>query len=57
MISTSPTVKGSQNISIYSPYFPVKRIKDKPISSLKKEVWILATEAEKLGLINIELKF
>ena len=45
LLSTSPTEKGLQNISLYSMYFPVKRIKEKPVPSLKKEVWILATEA------------
>jgi hypothetical protein len=45
VITTTPTVKGNQNINLYSTYFPVKRIKEKPIASLRKEVWILATEA------------
>ena len=57
VITTTPTVKGNQNINLYSTYFPVKRIKEKPVASLRKEVWILATEAEKLNLITIELKF
>lgn len=35
-MTTFPTNKGSQNINIYNSFFPVKRIKDKPINSLKK---------------------
>lgn len=31
VISTSPTKKGTQNIDLYNLYFPVKRIKEKPI--------------------------
>lgn len=27
VISTAPTVKGNQNINLYSQYFPIKRIK------------------------------
>ena len=57
VISTTPTKKGDQDISLYSSYFPVKRIKEKPISTLKREAWILAKEAEKLDLIKIDLKF
>lgn len=36
LISTNPTNKGAQNINIYNSFFPVKRIKDKPVSYLKK---------------------
>lgn len=36
LISTVPTAKGAQNINLYSSFFPVKRIKDKPVSTLKK---------------------
>lgn len=43
VISTNPTVKGAQNINLYSSFFPVKRIKEKPVSTLDKEVWVLAT--------------
>jgi hypothetical protein len=57
VITTTPTVKGNQDIDLYSIYFPVKRIKEKPVSTLKREVWILALQAEKKDLIKIELKF
>ena len=57
MISTSPTNKGNHNIDIYNLYFPVKRIKEKPISTLKRDIWVLAMNAEKLGLIRVDLKF
>ena len=57
VISTSSTKKGENDINIYSMYFPVKRIREKPIYTLKREMWILATEAERLGLIKIDLKF
>lgn len=57
VISTQPTKKGIQDIDLYSIYYPVKRIKDKPVSTLKREVWILAQQAHKLGLITIELRF
>lgn len=36
VISTTPTVKGAQEIDLYNIFFPVKRIKDKPISTLKR---------------------
>lgn len=36
VVSTTPTVKGQQNINLYSSYFPVKRIKEKPVSNLAK---------------------
>lgn len=36
LITTKPTSKGEQNINLYSNYFPVKRIKEKPVASLKK---------------------
>jgi hypothetical protein len=35
-MSTQPTKKGEQDIDLYSIYFPVKRIKEKPISTLKR---------------------
>jgi len=35
-ISTVPTKKGDQDINLYSQYFPVKKIKDKPIKTLPK---------------------
>lgn len=57
IISTQPTKKGIQDIDLYSIYFPVKRIKDKPVSTLKREIWILAQKAQKLDLITIELRF
>lgn len=57
VISTQPTKKGNQDIDLYSIYYPVKRIKDKPVSTLKREVWILAQQAQKIGLITIELRF
>ena len=57
VISTNPTGKGSQDIDLYSQYFPVKRIREKPVSTLRRETWILAREAERLGHIRIELKF
>jgi hypothetical protein len=52
-MTTFPTNKGTHHINIYNFFFPVKRIKDKPVNSLKKELWILAKEAERLGLITI----
>jgi hypothetical protein len=36
IISTQPTKKGIQDIDLYSTFFPVKRIKDKLVSTLKK---------------------
>ena len=57
IISTQPTKKGIQDIDLYSTFFPVKRIKDKPVSTLKREVWILAQKAQQLDLITIELRF
>ena len=52
------TVPNEMNdVDLYNVFFPVKRIKDKPISSLKKEMWILAKEAEKKGHIKLHLKF
>lgn len=36
IISTTPTKKGAQDIDLYSMYFPVKRIKEKSISILKR---------------------
>jgi len=57
VLSTNPTSKGNQDIDLYSQFFPVKRIRDKPVSTLKRETWVLAREAEKLGHIKIDLKF
>jgi len=42
LISTYPTNQGSHIINIYNSFFPVKRIKDKPVNSFRKEMWILA---------------
>jgi hypothetical protein len=36
LISTNPTNKGSHYITIYNSFFPVKRIKEKPLTTLKK---------------------
>ena len=47
VICTTPTKKGSQDINLYSMFFPVKKIRDKLITTLDREVWILAVEAEK----------
>lgn len=57
VITTSPTFRGNQDIDLYSIYFPVKRIKEKPVTTLKREIWMLAREAEKLGHIKLDLKF
>ena len=57
VISTTPTQKGKQEIDLYSPYFPVKRIRDKPVSTLRREIWTLANYAQDLELIRLELKF
>lgn len=57
MVSTTPTKKGQHNIDLYSCYFPVKRINAKPLSTLKRELWILALQAKKHDLINLELMF
>ena len=57
VISTTPTEKGNQGVDLYNMFFPVKRIKDKPVNTLKRETWVLAEEAEKLGFIKIDLKF
>jgi transcriptional accessory protein Tex/SPT6 len=57
LMSTTPTSKGSHYITIYNSFFPVKRIKEKPLATLRKEMWVLAREAERLGLIVIEFKF
>jgi len=35
-MSTTPTKKGQQDVNLYSQYFPVKKIKDKPIETLSK---------------------
>lgn len=56
-MSTQPTKKGIQDIDLYSTFFPVKRIKDKPVSTLNKQLWILAQKAQQLDLITIELRF
>lgn len=41
-MSTYPTNQGAHHINIYNTFFPVKRIKDKPVMMMKKELWILA---------------
>jgi transcriptional accessory protein Tex/SPT6 len=53
VISTTPSIKGNQDIDLYSVFFPIKRIKEKPITTLKREMWILALEAEKKDLVKI----
>jgi len=36
VISSNPTESGSKDIDLYHPYFPIKRLKDKPIQTLKR---------------------
>ena len=57
LVLTTTPGELAQDIDLYNIFFPVKRIKEKPVSSLKREVWILAKQAEKMGHIKINLKF
>ena len=57
VITTIPSESGNQDIDLYNMYYPVKRIKEKPVNTLKRDMWILAKQAEKMGHITLNLKF
>lgn len=56
-MSTLLTKKGEHDVSLYSSFYPVKRIVKKPVTSFKGDLWLLLLEAEKEGLIKVELFF
>ena len=53
-IVTEPTEKGKKTLNVYNYYYPTKRIIGKRIPSIKPELWMLITEAEKKGLIQLK---
>lgn len=57
VVSTILTKKGEHDIGLYSSFFPVKRIHQKPVTSFRGDMWLLLLEAEKDGLLKIELCF
>lgn len=57
VITTTPTKKGEEDIGLYSMYYPVKRIKKKPVASFKNDLWMLVTEAENANLIKVDITF
>ena len=41
VITTTPTKKGEEDITLYSMYYQVKRIKKKPVTSFRGDTWML----------------
>lgn len=60
VVRTYPTEKGENSTTMlpYGKYGPVKRLKDKMISSFHNtDVWLLIKEAEEKGFLTVEIDF
>lgn len=57
VVSTILTKKGEHDIGLYSAFYPIKRIVKKPVTTFKGDMWLLMLEAEKDGLMKIDLCF
>jgi transcriptional accessory protein Tex/SPT6/NACalpha-BTF3-like transcription factor len=55
-ISTKPTDKGQNEVTIYNFYYPCKRIKNMKPLDFGNSLWLMMIEAEMKGLIEISLK-
>lgn len=56
LVFTDPTPKGEKEISVYDFYYPVKRIRGKKPSAFVGDLWMIALEAQKKGLIKIDFR-
>lgn len=56
LIFTDPTRRGAKEITVYDFFYPVKRIRGKKPSEFSGELWLIALEAEKKGLITISFR-
>lgn len=56
MVFTDPTPKGNKEISVYDFYYPIKRIRGKKPVDFNSDLWLIALEAEKKGLIKINFR-
>lgn len=56
LIFTSPTKKGAKEITVYDFYYPVKRVNGKRPSEFTQDLWLIAVEAEKKGLVTISFR-
>jgi len=56
LIFTDPTPKGAKEITIYDFYYPVKRIRGKKPAEFSGELWMIALEAQRKGLITISFR-
>jgi transcription elongation factor SPT6 len=53
--STYPTEKGNIEIDAINPNFRIKRIKNYPIQKVADDLWLEVSEAERKGLIRVEI--
>jgi len=55
LVSTEPSEKGEKELDVFSPFFKVKRLVDKPIAKFKDDSYFLMHYLDKEGLIKIKL--
>eukprot|EP00826_Nyctotherus_ovalis_P033985 TRINITY_DN2781_c0_g4_i9.p1 TRINITY_DN2781_c0_g4~~TRINITY_DN2781_c0_g4_i9.p1 ORF type:complete len:1481 (+),score=370.11 TRINITY_DN2781_c0_g4_i9:244-4686(+) len=57
LLSTLPTEKGEKELNAWHPHYRVKRILNRPLTTLQDDIWLAAKCGESEGLVTCGIRF